>query len=329
MTNDELLENAFDCINMEEYEQAIHLGELLLKKRYTGGFEVIALAYFEMEEYEVALETLNKGLEIAPGIWRLHQLAGNCHSVLGHSSEAIYSYNKALDCHNADVDSILLNRSIVYKNMKCFKDALRDLQSMSNKYPMYLKKILGILRVYNESGDYTKLIKLFRKKIKAILRNKTVKDDISQSITVADMYSEAAYAFYKIENMNDALQHAHSALCFEHNNQTALNIIRVIKGKKSSNSNLFDINLVGRFTEPAENNCKRYLVNCTAVADTPKSALIMIKNILTIDNKEELEIYNFTTIKESSESLQGVYSISDIITTSDDEFEELLKELFD
>jgi tetratricopeptide (TPR) repeat protein len=80
--------------------------------RWSGAFEILALAARQAGDLEGAVASLDEGAIAAPTSWALHQLRGNLLDALGRHDDALRAFDVALACPEPWVSSIRYNRSV-------------------------------------------------------------------------------------------------------------------------------------------------------------------------------------------------------------------------
>jgi tetratricopeptide (TPR) repeat protein len=119
-----------EFIDSFDHERALKIGRKLRKLRYSGAFEIEALAYSGLDREEDAVRVLREGLELAPQAWPNWILLGSCLSNLHQYDEALVAYDRARACEGADLTSIDFNRAILAWRRKEFAEALRLLDTL-------------------------------------------------------------------------------------------------------------------------------------------------------------------------------------------------------
>lgn len=107
-----LHEEALARIEGRDLEGARALAEQLKALRWSGAFEVLALAARAEGDLEGAVRVLDEGTAVAPQVWTLHQLRGNLLDALGRHGEAIEALDRALACPEPWVSSVRFNRAV-------------------------------------------------------------------------------------------------------------------------------------------------------------------------------------------------------------------------
>lgn len=104
---------AMQCLREGDSGRAAELGASLKEARFSGAFEVLALAHLDEDLPEEAEKILREGTAIAPHVWVLWQLLGSTLSDLARYEEADDAYRRALACPHVDADAVNANRAIL------------------------------------------------------------------------------------------------------------------------------------------------------------------------------------------------------------------------
>lgn len=107
-----LMAVAFRLLKENDPEKALKIARRLEKMRYSGAFEIQALAYDDLDRKQKAIEVLEKGTRTVPDVWLLWQLLGNYRSDLGHYAKANEAYEAGLVLEGADRLSLSSNYAL-------------------------------------------------------------------------------------------------------------------------------------------------------------------------------------------------------------------------
>ncbi len=110
---EKLLERGRALLGGGEIDEALRVAERLRGMRYSGGFELTALAYAAQGRLEEAVRVLEEGVEKAPRAWLNWQLLGSYRSDLGRFAAAEAAYERALTCPDVEPSSVRLNQAIL------------------------------------------------------------------------------------------------------------------------------------------------------------------------------------------------------------------------
>lgn len=102
---------------------------------WSGCFEIQALARRKAGDRGGALAALDRGVEVAPELWLLHQLRGNVLDELGRFDDALASYDAALRCEGVTVSSVRYNRAVTRLRAGDPGGALADAEHVITEAP--------------------------------------------------------------------------------------------------------------------------------------------------------------------------------------------------
>lgn len=125
-----LHEEALTQIRHGELTEARRIASALRQMRWSGTFEILALAAHAEGDLEGAARVLEEGLEMASSAWLLHQLHGTIRDEQGRHEDAIASFNAALRCEGAWASSIRYNRAVSFMRAVRPGDALADAEAV-------------------------------------------------------------------------------------------------------------------------------------------------------------------------------------------------------
>jgi len=108
----DLMSEAFEALNLGKPKTALKIAKKLKGMRYSGYFEIQALAYADLGDPSTAISVLREGTAKCPGVWLLWQLLGNKLSDAGRFEEAFEAYEKGLSTDEPRLESLNLNYAI-------------------------------------------------------------------------------------------------------------------------------------------------------------------------------------------------------------------------
>ena len=123
-----LMAEGFDAVGESDTRRARQIVKELKKLRHSSAFEILAQAYLAEDRLQDAVKTLEEGVRLAPTVWRLWQLLGNCHSDLERYQESDTCHRRALECPSTDPGSIHLNMAIAHSKKQRLAEAVQELQ---------------------------------------------------------------------------------------------------------------------------------------------------------------------------------------------------------
>ena len=119
-----LMRRGLALIDSRSYPEVLEVARELRRARYSGAYELAALALAATGKLDKAIVALERGVEGSPGAWGLWELLGNLRSDADRFEGAADAYERALSCVNVDVDSIRLNQAILAQRRGNFSQAL-------------------------------------------------------------------------------------------------------------------------------------------------------------------------------------------------------------
>ncbi|TNE85990.1 MAG: hypothetical protein EP330_23940 [Deltaproteobacteria bacterium] len=129
-TIDDLWARAQDALAAGDLDLAERHGRMLLDRRHSSAFEVLATVAMHREDFADAVDILEQGTAVAPGAIPLWQMLGNTLSELGRTTEAWAAYESALANAGGPAPSIRLNRAIFQLRMDQPARALEELDAV-------------------------------------------------------------------------------------------------------------------------------------------------------------------------------------------------------
>jgi len=129
----ELMDKAYECLDSCDANGALKIGKKLKSMKYSGGFEIMAMAYAADDQKDKAIECLEEGVETCPDLWILWQMLGNYRSDQDEFDKAMACYDKAAACPNGDTSSVNLKRAVCLCRQGLYERALNTLQRVTSE----------------------------------------------------------------------------------------------------------------------------------------------------------------------------------------------------
>jgi tetratricopeptide (TPR) repeat protein len=126
-----LMDRGWELLRRNKPREALKVGRRLQAMRYSGGFEMQALALSDLRRQREAIAVLEEGVETVPDIWLLWQLLGNFRSDEGDYEGAFAAYDKALAC-DCDPTEVQYNYANALIRAGRWTEALERLESLSD-----------------------------------------------------------------------------------------------------------------------------------------------------------------------------------------------------
>jgi tetratricopeptide (TPR) repeat protein len=125
-----MLHEGLELARNGDVDEALTIADELEELRFTGCFEVRAVALNEMGDREKAIETLRHSLDIKP-VWRNAHLLGIYLSDEGLYDEALQSFDASLSMHASEPKATAYNKAITLDRMGRVEDARAVLTGIS------------------------------------------------------------------------------------------------------------------------------------------------------------------------------------------------------
>lgn len=310
----EMMQRAYECLGKYDTDGAIQIGEQLRKMRFTGGYEVLALAYQIEGKLEKAVRILREGVKQAPGSWLLWQQLGNLYSDRAEFDKAHESYDRALQCADADASSITLYRANVLHRQGEYEMALHLLNSVSDADARNQGSALRVT-LLNSLARSEEAMALAKQTI-ARLEESEHKDEPDVRHDLARLHAELAVA-YKILQLPPemVLAEIREALSSERTNSFAMRLLREHINLKSPTAKHFWLQVKGTWDAPIladeeseiEEFVPDFYVNFDVVADTPEEGLTFCREFEPEGVRDSLQIDDVEELESCPDELKGVY----------------------
>lgn len=307
-----LMSDAFQLLENGEPQMALEAGEKLERLRYSGGFEIQALAYAELGKKKKAIKALERGLEEAPDIWVLWQLLGNYYSDEGQMEKAWDAFDNGLQTEQTDRVSLLYNYAAALGSAHQYDKALQKISEIQQDehFPDDTEEDLYLLiqhlrlSLLNNLRQYQDAIKLYAQLEDTVVRHE--KDCPSE---LSCIYAEVGKTFLNLADQAKAKTYLKKAVERDNQNEIAHWLHREIYGDKDyKKAKYYRIVVQGKWHEPVkgEEELPEFFATYEVVADNEEEALEIIKFFEPIPTHDSLKIKSAKTLKSRSQP-KGVY----------------------
>jgi tetratricopeptide (TPR) repeat protein len=310
----EMMQRAYECLGKYDTGGAIQIGEQLRKMRFTGGYEVLALAYQIEGKLEKAVRILREGVKQAPDSWLLWQQLGNLYSDRGEFDKAHESYDRALQCPDADASNIALYRANVLHRQGEYEMALHLLDSVTDADARNQGVALRVT-LLNSLYRHEEAMTLSKQTI-AHLEVSEHRNEPDVRHDLARLHAELAVAYKKMQLPPEmVLAEIREALSSERTNSFAMRLMREHRNQKSTASKHFWLQLKGTWDAPIladeesqiEEFVPDFYVNFDVVADSPEEALTFCRDFEPEAVRASLQVDDVEELESCPEELKGVY----------------------
>lgn len=268
MSND-----AWEALHQDDMETAINIGESLIKENVETGFRIRAMAHASEEEWELALEVLEKGIALMPDVWQMHLQYGNLHSDMEQYDQAFAAFNAAEKCPDAEKHWLDMNRAVVYFRKQDMDRALNLLQQI--EHPEALNEAFALqLDILDGLQRHDLIKELAEEELELLI---TPTDAESAGVMSAICTRIAQAYWFEDENEEVTKHYIEQALAYQRSNQEALWLRCQINPQHSENSKVYSI-LVNAMILPEEGEASLpAFTTYGIVADSPDEAMEMIR----------------------------------------------------
>ncbi len=317
----DLMEDAYEKLDVFDSKEALVIGKKLVAMQYSGGFEIMALAYLQSDKLERAIKVLKEGVAQCPDVWVLWQLLGNCYSDNDNYDEAINSYRQALECPGANPSSIHLNTAIslsrqdLYDASNLELSLVTDNETQPRRESLRLANLIGLQR-YDDVIEEAP-------RVAAIIETEHA-EDASARLDIGRIYARMAEAFLHGPNDLTAAKDASCrALVYDKTNESALEVLRSINARaRGERDKIFRILVEGQWNEPFEGEdvLPKFYTTYWVLAATDQEALLFAGELEPDEVGSSLRIEDSSTEPAAKwQTLKGVYSRSGYAFFDDDE----------
>jgi tetratricopeptide (TPR) repeat protein len=304
---DGLLDQAYNLIEQGESEQAVMVGQELLRQRHARGFEIIALAYEQRGRSADAITILQDGVSKVPNAWPLWELLGNLFSDQEQFAQSQNCYDKALACPNADGDSINYNYAILLKRQGKLNEAMTLAESIKSA-ELQLQLRVFQLSILNAMKRHDDAAKAGTELVQRLLSSGQIPEDQMQELARAN--AEIGRAYWEgRKDKQAAWESAWKALEWDRSDNNALWLVREIVSRKSVKSKWFKLVIEGRwhFAIEADKPPPAFVTTYEVVADSVPDALIFAQDLEPLEVRQSMKIDSHEELGDFPDNLQGVY----------------------
>lgn len=125
-----LMDRGWELLRRNNPKEALKVGKRLEDMRYSGCFEIQAMALWALHRRGDAIAILEAAVATLPSLWMLWQLLGNYRSDEGEYERAFAAYEGALAC-DCDAVNVQCNYANALARAGRWADALDRLEQLS------------------------------------------------------------------------------------------------------------------------------------------------------------------------------------------------------
>ena len=320
---DRLMDEAIEALEIGEPEAALKIAKTLNRMRYSGGFEMEALAYADLGEKSKAIRVLRTGLEKCPVDWGLWQLLGNYLSDEGEFEEAFEAYENGLSTEGSDTETVNLNYAISLFRSGDAQMAeeriapILDAPGFSSLGGSLRARLLALeLEILRGQGKWDEAVARF-----GTIGNADFGPDAGQEISI--LWAEYARSLHELGRHDEAEKSALRSARFDHQNKDALWLLRKMRRKsEDKETNHYNLMVGGTwFPSPDKKSelSKGFFATFAVCADDEDEALRFVAELQT-DEIKNLRIEEVELVDQVTEP-KGVYSATAYMLYGDEDDE--------
>lgn len=305
--NTELIDEAYNALEMADAELALELADKLLAAKHIRGFEIAGRALQMLRRFPEAITLLTEATGKAPDASPLWELLGNVYSDNEDFSEALMAYKKALSCPTADLDSLNFNIALCLYRSGQFEEAMEYSKKMEST-PLRLKGLAIQVAIYNATQSFDDAIMLANSITSEILAQEELEDD--NMSTLAGCYAEMGRAHWDARgDRQSAWEYAWKALEWERAEAGALKLVRELYGRRSPNSLWLRVTVDGtwHFSLETDKAPPAFVTVYDVVAESPDDAMLYAKNLEPPEIRDSMKLREVKNRGPVPTYLQGVY----------------------
>ncbi len=317
-TVDSLMEDGIRHIRNDDFDEALKIGRRLRRLRWSGGFEIEALALAGLERRCEAIDVLERGVEDAPAAVLLWNLLGNYRSDEARFDEALEAYDRGLAQCSEELGrfevQLRFNRAIVYSRLDRSADALSELRGIEagvedpeTNRELYWNLKAGIAReldIQERDAELTAFA--------GTMSGRCFEDD-DFAEAKSELAARVACGFHRQDLPGPRTRWLRRAIELYRNERAAQWLVReLLRQEHEDGGRLFDLLIEGAWPESScGDDCQHgFVTRYDVVADTPEEALGFIKTFEPQDVWPSLRISEIVEEGEWVDDPKGVYDVS-------------------
>ncbi len=310
-----LMDEGYDALRAGFLAEAEAIGRQLLEHRHSSGFEILALSLGDSGDVEEAVQVLEEGVEVAPGVWLLWQLLGNFRSDLGLFTEALEAYDRALFCEDVEKDSVYFNIATVLSRQEKFEEALSYLQLVEND-ELRLRASALSAELWWELDQQTAALNLAHDTLERLdERVEQLEEEEEPPFGLATIYARLGFFFLEAGVEEDAIGCAEKAVWLDRTDEQALSLIRRLENNTSPDAKYFHVLVEGDFTDDdPELHGQSFFVNYGIVAVDEDDVMQWVHRFEPSELHETLRLTECEAGDPCPDEHLGVYSITGYAT---------------
>ena len=302
---------AWEAVEAGDIASARNLAEQLIEQEASYGYLVMALTYGQEEEYERAIEELQRGVERFPDSWRLYMQLGNYYSDTEDYPAALQAFEEALNCSEVEAHWVQMNQAVVYIRQENIDQGLNLLQQL--QHPEVLLEAfelkLSVLSSYNKAEL---LLELAEEELETL----PVPEDEQAAAAMARICIYIAKAGWDTDAEEAMIRHyLREAIFYDRTNEEILWLMREINPQFSDDAKVFGLLVVGTTAAEPDTGEDGAEFNCiySLVADTAIEGLDFIREFEPTINPDSLQILDQEETENEEDLPKGLYMVGELL----------------
>ncbi|MFA6564644.1 MAG: hypothetical protein WCV00_22250 [Verrucomicrobiia bacterium] len=312
---------ASQCIEQFEYKRALKVGRKIERLRHTSGFEIMAQAYWAMDQRKKAIVILKKGVKKVPDLWLLWDQLGCYCSDQGQYGQAMKAFKRAGGCPGADISTVRFNMALVYVRQRRPEAALEtirsirmlgsgvlaiNLASLKVQILTKIKRFRAALRLANRTLWRAKRLRL------SAAINSIISPHETGAEVLSRLYVDRATAYWcGTNNRKRCWVDLMRAIELNRTNAGAMSLMREVEHQVSPAAKYMRVLIQGLWHRPLVGERRRpgFFTTFDVVADDPDEALKLICRFEPPRVRPTLRIEECRVLARRPTYPKGVYDV--------------------
>ncbi|MEM6766972.1 MAG: tetratricopeptide repeat protein [Bacteroidota bacterium] len=306
-SQEDLVFQAWNHLELEEYEEAEKLASSLMKLPEEAGFRIQSMIWVARENEQKALEVLEQGLTALPNEWHLWLQYGNMLSQVGRFEEALESFDNGLATEPDQPAWLYLNQAVVYFRQGQIDEALTLLQSIDD--PAVITEAFSLqLSMLDQVDRHDLILEIATDELEILPVPETM-EEASKLSQICSQIANAAW--YEDKSKEEVFHYLRQSISFDRTNPQAIWLWREAYPEFIDSPKEFQLLVQGRFqTQEGQEEQSLFLTTYALVAGSTDHALRLIQAYEIEEvNTETLEILEVEEGESESAQAVGIYEV--------------------
>jgi len=246
-----LLDEARQKLFLGDFAGAESLGRRLLKMKQKSAFDILPVAYLEMNDQRKALETLTKAVHLHPEDANYWHMLAALYQELDMPEEGLKAIENAKKGEGVEREALCLTEALTRSALGQSEEALK-LLNWESVPQVYLNEWVSTkLDILNTIEKFKEAFALFQEKEGDLLPP----DEPFFDETLAQIYYDAAVAAASLQEANEVIEELlRESLFHERGNPAALYMLRQIRGLENPDAKVWKLTVSGAWVDPHDDS---------------------------------------------------------------------------